>query len=143
MNDLVRQCSKGCGRKLNAANKTGICTPCQKPNRYKSGSDDSVLSRMGFRTQADEAPPRRRSRGRRAKPRAKPEPTHVPAAAPLEMPEWEGKFFSLALALGLDPRKMLEDHCRGWVQETRARALAPAPKQLPAGELGIASRAEG
>lgn len=118
-----------CGKKLRVDNKRGACSAClAKPGHKPTPSDDSVLSRMGFKVdadQADEAPPATKAK-------------RVPREKAAAAPRWQGQFRSLSSALGLDPDDMLERYCREWVEGTRARALAPPadpPKQLPAGEL--------
>lgn len=115
MADMMK-CTK-CERELGAANKTGICTRCQKPSRFKTSTDDSVLSRMGFGDGGgDEAPPASR------KPKS-PRAPKVPKPAPVP---WREQFAALTRALGLDPDAMLEEHCRAWVEQVRSRAL-PQP----------------
>lgn len=126
-------CAK-CGKQLGNANKSGLCTPCQRPNRKAAAaSEDSVLDRMGFgqgseehpvKSRGDEAPPKEPK-----KPRAKPgpKPKSEPVQVPLRRGRWEEQFRSLAGALGLDPDEMLERYCREWVETTRTRALNANP----------------
>lgn len=140
MNDLspppdVKTCPH-CGKKLRSDNTRGACSTClAKPGRRstKGGTDDSVLARMGFKTEADEPPPATKSK---AKKRAA--PAKVSAPVPLRRGRWEEQFRALGSALGLDPDEMLEEHCRQWVESTRTRALAvPADpsRQLPSGPV--------
>ena len=95
--------------------------------KKRPATDDSVLSRMGFKTEADEAPPPAPVRKpRKPKPAALAVAPGAPTAA-RDLPKWQGQFTVLAFALGLDPGAMLEGYCREWVEATRARALKPAP----------------
>ena len=102
-----------------------------RKGRNKAGGDDSVLSRMGFKTDADEAPPATKRKAAK-KPKA---PPPSPVA-------WQPQFRALATALRLDPERMIEEFCRGWVESTRSRALASQLAPVPLLEAGI-SRLEG
>jgi hypothetical protein len=118
-----------------------------RPSQRK-GSDDGVLSRMGFHVdKSDEAPPATERKRAKSKSAAKVAPSPLVVARP-DLPKWQGQFTVLAGALGLDPEAMLEQHCRTWVEATRARALPPATPQLqlPAGngaESPVPPQAEG
>lgn len=123
----MKVCSK-CGEKVGNANKSGICTKCQRPTRFglpgqsinlkpgtKVDPDDEVLARV------DVKPP----------PPAKVKKAKAPPAAAGDVEE----FFTLASALGLEPQAMLDGWCREWVEKIRTRALIAAD---PASELAAA-----
>jgi len=127
-----RKCSK-CGNKIGSANKSGICTPCQRPTRFglagvslnlkrsdaggkprpTDDEEDAVLARVEASSVKPPPPPKVR-RAKKEKP---------PPEAPGDVEE----FFKLAEALGLDAQKMLDDWCRQWVARVRARALGARP----------------
>lgn len=79
------------------------------PRAPKADSDDRVLAGIGMK----------------------------PPSPPAE-PDWQKQFFALAEALGLDPMQMLTDFCRGWVEDTRRKALGArldiSKSETPAGE---------
>jgi hypothetical protein len=147
MNDEseAKQCSK-CGKKLRAGTSFSTCTAHRTdeerreawrraaaaktvkaggaPHARADGEGD-VLDRLGFGKGSDEHP--------RVKPPPKPKEPRKPATSTprAPAPSWQERFRTLAAALGLDAEKMLEEHCRRWVESTKARAL-DAPLALPA-----------
>jgi hypothetical protein len=131
----AKQCTK-CGKKLRSDNTKGICGqagPCAK-RASAGGVDDAVLSSLGFGGESDKFAGKARDEAPPATKRPREKLKREPKPAP---PSWQERFSALAAALGLKPDAMIEDFCRGWVEHTQQKALAPAPtglKQLPAGE---------
>lgn len=97
-----RTCSRdGCTNNISAANKTGVCTPCQQ--RRSKGERPGLA-----RTRRAEAPPISLRKGE----------------------SWLSKFKRLHEALGLDAEEAIETHCRTWVEATTSRALGTPAKPV-------------
>lgn len=104
-----RACSK-CSGSIGAGNKSGVCTPCQKPNRKRAGRAPLVLNRAGF-LRDDVSPVRE-------------EATQVPAEHP-EIP-LVTELLKVAGTLGLNGPQILSDFANAWLDRVLAAAHAAA-----------------
>lgn len=124
-----RKCTvEGCSKPA----KQGDCCwghAKQKSRAKKQGGDDSVLSRMGFKTEPAEAPPRPGAEAGQAQVKGEARSVANPRRA-VSYAQVAGAVLLAGGRVGSRPRAMLEAHCREWVEATRARALTPPGLQL-------------
>lgn len=120
MNKERKPCAK-CGKLLRRINTKGVCSPATPCGRKNA----SALAPKPTAPAEPKTPTTRTKRGK-------------PPPGPVE------EFFELASALGLDPQKLLDGHCRKWVEKTRARALgrdAASPNGVPTLEAQLSNGA--
>lgn len=128
-----KTCSReGCDNRISAANKTGVCTPCQQGRRpgarsskpasprparasKRRDADDAVLDRVGMNETVVETVD--------AAHRALAAPAAEAPPTPPGEKTWFDKYCELHAALGLDANQAIEDHCQAWVELTTSRAL--------------------